>query len=331
MVAGWSIIMVEFKYCVSMEGRLDNKPQLTGTITSTWTNKPLVSIVTPSYNQGPFIEATLLSVKNQDYPNIEHIVIDGGSSDNTLEILKKYEKEYNLKWISEPDKGQSDAVNKGFERASGQIIGWLNSDDVYFDQQVISYVVSKFEEFNDVDVLYGDGIMIDENNLVLKAIHYIPQLSFNRLVRFDCILQPSCFLRREIVQQHKLDTELDLGMDYEYYLRLASRGFKFRHVNRVLSGWRWHEKAKNVNKSRELRAESKKVKELYGQRYNLSYYLAFILDDILILLLRVYGLRTIMALRANSKKRNLAFSAKFDSLPKAIIRQLSVDPRRVFG
>jgi len=317
---------------VSMEGKLDKNPQLSEDIIALpRTGKPLVSIVTPSYNQGQFIEATLLSVKNQDYPQIEHLVIDGGSSDNTAEILKKYDKEYNLKWISEPDKGQSDAVNKGFERADGQIIGWLNSDDVYVDRHAISCVVNKFEEFNDVDVIYGDGIDVGENNLVLKAIHNIPWFSFNRLVRFDFIIQPSCFLRREIVQQHKLDTKIDLPMDYEYYLRLAGLGIKFRHVNRVLAATRWHGEAKSMSRAEEARLEARKVKELYGQRRNLSYYLGFIVDDILILLLKVYGLRTMMVLRANSKKHNLAFTAEFDSLPKALFRQLSFNPRRVFG
>ena len=104
---------------------------------------PLVSIVTPSYNQGKFIEDTILSVKNQSYPNIEHIVVDAGSTDGTLKILRKYEKEYNLKWVSEPDEGQSDAVNKGFEMAKGEIVDWINSDDVYFDTMTISYVVGK--------------------------------------------------------------------------------------------------------------------------------------------------------------------------------------------
>jgi glycosyltransferase involved in cell wall biosynthesis len=316
----------------SMEAKPDKTLQLTGDITTlSRIKRPLVSIVTPSYNQGQFIEATLLSVKNQDYPNIEHLVIDGGSSDNTVEILKKYEKEYNLKWISEPDKGQSDAVNKGFERARGQIMGWLNSDDVYVDRHAISCVVSKSKESSDVDVIYGDGIDIDENNLVLKAIHSIPWFSFNRLIRFDFIIQPSCFFSRETVQQHKLDTKIDLPMDYEYYLRLAAQGLKFRHVNKLLSATRWHEQAKSMSRAGEVRAESRKVTKLYGQRRNLSYYLGFIFDDILILLLKIYGLRTIMALRANSKKHNLAFSAKFDSLPKAMSRQLSFNPRRVFG
>lgn len=326
------MIMALLKYGVSMEGKLDKKPELTGDIIAlSRISKPLVSIVTPSYNQGQFIEATLLGVKNQDYPNIEHLVIDGGSNDNTVEVLKKYEKEYNLKWISEPDKGQSDAVNKGFQQASGQIVGWLNSDDVYVDRHVISLIVSKFEESNDVDVIYGDGITIDENNLVLRAIHNIPWVSFNRLVRFDFIIQPSCLFRREIVQQHKLDTKIDLPMDYEYYLRLAAQGFKFKHVNKVLSATRWHEEAKSTSRAEEARVESRKITELYGQRRNLSYYLGFIFDDILILLLKLYGLRTMVVLRVNSKKHNLAFSAKFDSLPKAMIRQLSFDPRRVFG
>jgi len=317
---------------VSMEGRLAKKPRVTGDSTAlSRISKPLVSIITPSYNQGRFIEDTLLSVKNQDYPNIEHLVIDGGSSDNTVEILKKHEKDYNLKWTSEPDKGQSDAVNKGFERAGGQIIGWLNSDDVYVDRHVVSYVVSKFQEFDNVDVIYGDGINIDESNLVLKAINYIPWFSFNRLVRLDFIIQPSCFLRKQVVQQHKLRADIDLPMDYEYYLRLAAHGFNFRHVNRVLAGLRWHEKAKSLSRGEELRAESKKVRELYGQRYDPSYYLSFLLDDILLLLLKIHGLKTIIALRASSRKHNLAFPARFDSLPNAILRQLSFNPRQVFG
>jgi glycosyltransferase involved in cell wall biosynthesis len=320
------------RHGAGMEGKLDKGRKSMGDIiVPPRINEPLVSIVTPSYNQGQFIETALLSVKNQDYSNVEHLVMDGGSSDNTLEILRRYEKEYDLKWISEPDKGQSDAVNKGFERASGQIIGWLNSDDVYVDRQVLSCVVAKFEEFSDADAIHGDGITIDENNLVLKVINYIPWFSFRRLVRFNFIIQPSCFLRREIVQQHKLDAKIDLPMDYEYYLRLASQGCKFKHINMVLSATRWHEKAKSVTRHEEVRAEAKRVRDLYGQQYNLAYYLGFIFDDIFILLLRAWGVRTMVLLRINSKKHNLAFPARFDSLAKAIVRQLSFDPRLVLG
>jgi glycosyltransferase involved in cell wall biosynthesis len=171
------MITALLKCGVSMEGKLDKTPQLTGDIIElSRINKPLVSIVTPSYNQGRFIEATLLSVRNQDYPNIEHLVIDGGSSDNTVEILEKYEKVYNLKWISEPDKGQSDAVNKGFERARGLIIGWLNSDDIYIDQQVISYIVSKSKEFSDADVYVLPSSYEIFGITVLEACACGPQL-----------------------------------------------------------------------------------------------------------------------------------------------------------
>jgi glycosyltransferase involved in cell wall biosynthesis len=120
---------------------------------------PLVSIVTPSYNQGQFIEETTLSVKNQDYPNIEHIVVYGGSTDEILEILKRYEGTYNLRWISEPDEGHADAVNKGFAMAKGEIISWLNSDDVYFDKGTISSVMEAFQRHSEADIVYGNCVI----------------------------------------------------------------------------------------------------------------------------------------------------------------------------
>ncbi|MBP7435874.1 MAG: glycosyltransferase [Bacteroidales bacterium] len=113
-------------------------------------NLPRVSIITPSYNQGQFIEKTILSVLNQNYHNFEHIIVDGGSIDNTLEILKKYPY---LIWISEPDKGQSDTFNKGLKVSSGEIIGWLNSDDMY-KQNIFSGIVKYFDEEPDIDVIY---------------------------------------------------------------------------------------------------------------------------------------------------------------------------------
>lgn len=93
--------------------------------------EPLVSIVTPSFNQGRFIEETILSVKNQNYPHIEHLIIDGGSTDETLDVIRRYEGTYNLRWVSEPDEGQADALNKGFRLARGEVLGWLNADDTY--------------------------------------------------------------------------------------------------------------------------------------------------------------------------------------------------------
>ena len=119
---------------------------------------PLVSIVTPSYNQGPYIEATIQSVVSQDYPHLEYIVIDGGSQDNTVAILKRYAER--LCWISEPDHGQADAINKGFRIAHGEILAWLNSDDTYLPGAVCQ-VVEYFQRHPDVSMVYGEGQHVD--------------------------------------------------------------------------------------------------------------------------------------------------------------------------
>ena len=294
---------------------------------------PLVSIVTPSYNQGRFIEATLLSVKSQDYPNIEHIVIDGGSTDNTTEVLKRYEKEYNLKWTSGRDKGQSDAINKGFAKASGEIIGWLNSDDVYFDRQVVSYVVSEFSKLPDTGVVYGDGVIINKDNLVLLVWHTIPYFSFNRLLRLNVFFQPSCFFRRSVVVENKLDTNMHLSMDYEYYLKIARNGIKFKHVNRLLSGFRSYETAKSTARAKEMRIEGKKIRKLYGCDPDLSYYLLRFLDLVLVTLsLKIYGVKTMLELHMGYERANLAFSPRFDSPVRALLRQaLATRLRSIFN
>lgn len=283
---------------------------------------PLVSIVTPSYNQGQFIEDTLLSVKNQDYPSIEHIVVDGGSTDNTLEILRKYESQYNLRWISEPDEGQSDAVNKGFRIAKGELIGWLNSDDCYFSKDVISYVVSKFEGLRNVDMIYGDAIIIDENNLILRHKYSNPWFhSYLRLL-FCFINQPSAFFRRQVVERYKLDVNIDLPMDYEYWLRLVKNGLKFKHVNKILSAARIHSAAKTTCRGKEMRIERRKVQERYGQKLGVRYYLLKPFGLAFLLLMRILGTRILVQLFLNSRNQDLAFPATYDSALKAVSRQL---------
>ncbi len=281
-------------------------------------DKPLVSIVTPSYNQGRFIEDTILSVKNQDYPNIEHIIVDGGSTDNTLDILKKYEGTYNMRWISEPDEGQSDAINKGFRMAKGEIIGWLNSDDVYFTRDVISYVVEEFKRNPDVDVIYGNAAAINKDNVLLKIRYSIPKFSYKRLLRGDFIIQPSTFFRKAVVQKHILDTNLHLAMDYEYWLRLANDNIKFKHVNKVLSAMRVHTAMKTRSRKKEMQKETRKVQEKYGQKFKINFYMLRLLDYVLIYLLKIYGSKTIFELYS-TKKEHFAFPIKFDFLLKTIL------------
>jgi glycosyltransferase involved in cell wall biosynthesis len=286
-------------------------------------NRPLVSVVTPSYNQGRFIEDTLLSVKNQDYPNVEHIVVDGGSTDNTLEILRKHEDKYSLTWISEPDNGQSDAINKGFTRSKGEIIGWLNSDDVYFDKEVISYIVGQFESSRDVDVIHGSNVPMTEDNLVFKVRPSFPWVSYKRLLRRDCVIQSATFFRRSIIQSNQLDVNLDFVMDYEYWLRIAKAGARFKSVSRVLSANRVHLARKSKVAKEQMKAEKRKVQARYGQKFDLGYQLQRYSPFLpWTFLSRILGLRIIMQIYANFERQDLAFCGKLDSRQKIVFKCL---------
>lgn len=221
----------------------------------------LVSIVTPSYNQAEFIEETLQSVKNQTHPAVEHIVMDGESTDQTLDILRSYEDTYDLTWVSEPDEGQSDAINKGFERVSGEIVAWLNSDDVYFDVDVLSRVADYFRRY-DADVIYGDLAYIDHDSTV-TAVDSRPNFDAEKLPYRILIGQPATFFRRHVVTKEKLDTDLDYSMDYEYWLRL-SRTFEFHHVNDILAGFRSYEEQKSQDQEA-MAAELESILTEYTQ------------------------------------------------------------------
>jgi glycosyltransferase involved in cell wall biosynthesis len=180
---------------------------------------PRVSIITPSFNKGPYIEETILSVRNQTYKNIEHIIIDGGSTDETLSILKKYGND--LTWISEPDNGQSDAINKGWRLAKGDIIAYLNADDTYLPD-AIETAIHFFEENPEIYMLYGDGITTDEKGKNPCPFH-CGEFILKDLVFCQCnIFQPSVFLRKEIFDAiGDVDVKLHLAMDLDYWLRIS--------------------------------------------------------------------------------------------------------------
>lgn len=221
--------------------------------------EPLVSIVTPSYNQSEYIEDTIQSVANQRYPAIEHVVVDGKSDDGTVEILQQYEDQ--IRWVSEPDEGQADAINKGFDMANGDIVGWLNSDDVFFVTSVINRVVEYFDTLK-TDVIYGDMALLNADSEVLK-LQVTPRFDYEKLLLGCFIEQPSLFFDRAVLEDERLDTDLQVAIDYEFWLRLA-RENEFRHVPDVLAGDRNHEQRKILAQRDALVKESERVRSKYG-------------------------------------------------------------------
>ena len=205
--------------------------------------QPLVSIVTPSFNKGPYIEETIQSIQKQSYSNIEHIVIDGGSTDETLAILKKYEG--TISWISEPDRGQSDAINKGWRRSKGDIIAYLNADDTY-TQDAVSIAVTYLEEHPEVGMVYGDGILTDVSGNILQA-DPAGEFSLRDLIYCrDNILQPTVFFRRTVYERiGGVDESLHLAMDLDYWIRVGLL-FRVAYIPRPLAMAKSYNDAKSV-------------------------------------------------------------------------------------
>ena len=268
--------------------------------------KPLVSVVTPSYNQGHFIEENILSVKSQDYPNLEHIIIDGGSTDGTVEILRRYEGTYNLRWVSESDEGHADAVNKGFAIAKGEIIGWLNSDDVYFDRGTVSAVVEAFQKHPEADIIYGDCAYIWEDGTILR-VQCVPGFRYSRLLRGCFLEQPAVFFRRHVVEKYKLDKRLKVAIDYEYWLRIG-RQYRFVHIPRILAADRNHRSRISVAQVDKLKAVGEQLRKEYLGEPSLWLRLEWEVDKILSgLPRRLKGLLLLLWLR---RKKDFAFDAK---------------------
>jgi len=216
----------------------------------------LVSIVTPSYNQTRYLEATIQSVLAQDYARIEYIVVDGGSTDGSVELIKKYQSRFSY-WVSEKDNGQADAINKGLSRASGEILAWLNSDDYYLPN-TISAIVKIFEENPDVAMLYGDMLAVDEHGQTINLLKY-RQLSLEDLLCFQIIGQPAVFFRRAAYEKTGgLDTTFHYLLDHHLWIRLAQQG-KILHVPQIWAAARYHAEAKNRAKAAEFGREAFRI------------------------------------------------------------------------
>ena len=208
--------------------------------------QPLVSIITPSFNQAAFIQATMDSVLSQDYPHIEYIVVDGGSTDGTVDILKACD-DPRLTWVSEPDRGQSDAINKGLQKAQGDILAYLNSDDLYLPG-AISVTVNAFNENPDVDLVYGDCIYIDKNGVQIGAARG-EAFDLQQIVTGRVFMpQQSAFWRKRVTEAIGMfDESLHYTMDVDYWLRLFADGFKPAYFPGERGAYRLHGDSKTVS------------------------------------------------------------------------------------
>jgi len=203
--------------------------------------QPLVSIVTPSYNQGAFIEQTILSIRNQTYPNIEHIIVDGGSTDATLDVIRKHEGTYNMRWLSEPDKGAADAINKGFDMARGEIVTWINSDDIYVASDAVEKVVEAFRAYPAADIVAGDGIYMHQNGRWLySAAHWRKSRACYKHLRYtNSLIQPSTFFRRHVVEDCRCDITFHYAFDWDLFVCMA-RKYNVLPIDDIIAGFRIH-------------------------------------------------------------------------------------------
>lgn len=237
---------------------------------------PLISVVTPSLNQGAYIEENIKSVRGQNYPHFEHIIIDGGSTDGTIDILKKYD---HLIWVSEKDKGQTEAINKGFKRANGEIIGWLNSDDCY-EPDAFFTIVRELNKAGGKYIVFGDCNLIDKKG---DRIGYckgrLPHP--NNFIKYweknYTIPQPAVFFYKDIL--HKigyLDENLHYVMDYDFWLRI-SKHYQLHYIKEPIAKMRIHDRAKSSLSYEVFEREWFKILRKYWKESFSIHYLKYLL------------------------------------------------------
>jgi len=237
-----------------------------------------ISIITPSFNQGKFLERTILSVLNQNYPNLEYIIIDGGSNDSSVEIIKKYGKEVTY-WISEQDRGQSSAINKGFIKANGDYIGWLNSDDELNENAL--NILGKVILENKIrgitkDLYYGILQLIDENGNHVKIEPFNERLNFkdHLYAKAPCLQPGSFYSKGALIKAGYLNENLHFCMDWDLWLRILKIG-EAQFIPHIMGKLRVHPEAKSSNKNISNLKESYRVFISHGGSYFSKWFLKY--------------------------------------------------------
>lgn len=214
----------------------------------------LVTVITPTYMQGAFVKDCIESVKSQSHPFVEHLIFDAGSTDETDTIVRSYQGKYQLHYLSEPDRGQAHAINKGLALAKGQIVCWLNSDDLFYDEYVLAKIVKLFAQEAEVDVITGGGIFVTQNGKWLEDIPVEAEAANLNFVKRTCLsLQPSTFWR---ASELRLDERLHYAFDWKFWLDMLLAQKQFLTIPDLLSQYRVHEGSKT---QQDLAARKKEV------------------------------------------------------------------------
>ncbi|MDP3051693.1 MAG: glycosyltransferase family 2 protein [Eubacteriales bacterium] len=205
---------------------------------------PRISVITPSFNQGDYLEETILSVLNQNYPNLEYIIIDGGSTDQSLDIIRKYEK-YLTYWISETDQGQAHAICKGFGQSNGEILAWLNSDDLYLPNS-LNRIAQAYNRYPQCSFYYGHCLLIDKDTLIKRDLYTYEMDYVSYLIDQGNLFQGACFWKREIYDKYgPINIDLQFAMEYQLF-DLFFMYEKPKFINEFVAAFRVHERAKST-------------------------------------------------------------------------------------